>query len=88
MEQAKQRQAHAVLDTSSRVAKAKKIEILMQLGSYTEPLRVLEIGCGSGGIAYYFATLSSHLSINIIVNIEIKQADTKIVHVAHTGIVL
>lgn len=56
MEQDKQRQAHAVLDTSSRVAKAKKIEILMQLGSYTEPLRVLEIGCGSGGIAYYFAT--------------------------------
>lgn len=56
MEQAKQRQAHAVLDTSSRVAKAKKIEILMQLGSYTEPLRVLEIGCRSGGIAYYFAT--------------------------------
>lgn len=56
MEQAKQRQAHAVLDTSSRVAKAKKIEILMQFGSYTEPLRVLEIGCESGGIAYYFAT--------------------------------
>ena len=52
MEYNKQRQAHAVLDTSSRVLKAKKIEILMQLDSYTETLQVLEIGCGSGGIAY------------------------------------
>lgn len=52
----KQRQAHAILDIHSRVVKAKKIEILMQLKPNNKPLRVLEIGCGSGGIAHYFAT--------------------------------
>lgn len=51
-----QRQAHAVLDISSRAVKAKKIEILMNLRPSTQTLNILEIGCGSGGIAHYFAT--------------------------------
>lgn len=51
----KKRQAHAVLDISSRIVKAKKIEILLQLRSSDKPLRILEVGCGSGGIAHYFA---------------------------------
>lgn len=52
----KQRQAHAVLDLSTRAIKAKKIELLMQLEPANRPLRVLEVGCGSGGIAHYFST--------------------------------
>jgi len=51
----KKRQAHAVLDISSRIVKAKKIEILLQLRLSDKPLRILEVGCGSGGIAHYFA---------------------------------
>lgn len=52
------RQAHAVTNLSSRLPKAKKIEMLLDLpSSNTEtPLHILEIGCGSGGIAHYFAT--------------------------------
>lgn len=34
----------------------------------------------------YFATRSNHLSITSIVNIEIEQATTKIVHVNQIGI--
>ena len=52
------RQAHAVIDLNSRIPKAKKIELLLKLDKVAtnHPLRILEIGCGSGGIAHYFAT--------------------------------
>ena len=49
------RQAHASLDVSSRRKKAEKIARLLQLDKYSEPLRLLEIGCGSGVIAHFFA---------------------------------
>lgn len=51
-----QRQPHAVLDLASRNGKALKIERLLNLQSRKQPLRLLEIGTGSGGIARYFAT--------------------------------
>lgn len=51
-----QRQAHAVLDLLSRRLKALKIERLLNLTAGPQPLRLLEIGCGVGGIAHYFAT--------------------------------
>lgn len=51
-----QRQAHAVLDLPSRNWKAMKIERLLQLAQRPQPLRLLEIGTGSGGIAHYFGT--------------------------------
>lgn len=51
-----ERQAHAVLDIPSRRFKAIKIERLLDLDSRTGPLRLLEIGTGSGGIAHYFGT--------------------------------
>lgn len=49
------RQAHASLDVSSRRKKAEKIARLLKLDTYSEPLRLLEIGCGSGVIAHFFA---------------------------------
>lgn len=50
------RKAHATIDIISRQFKAKKIEMLLNLDSSSGPLRILEIGTGSGGIAHYFAT--------------------------------
>lgn len=51
-----QRQPHAVLDTASRRLKALKIEKLLDLNPGAGPIRMLEIGCGVGGISHYFAT--------------------------------
>jgi len=51
-----QRQPHAALDLPSRDWKALKIERLLDLAHRPQPLRLLEIGTGSGGIAHYFAT--------------------------------
>lgn len=50
-----ERRGHAVLDLASRRWKGQKIERLLAL-SGTGPVRLLEIGTGSGGIAHYFAT--------------------------------
>lgn len=50
-----QRQAHAVSDWPSRALKAMKIEQLLQLQPSERPLKILEVGCGSGGISHYFA---------------------------------
>jgi SAM-dependent methyltransferase len=56
-EQVPQRQPHAVLDLPSRRLKALKIEKLLGL---TPPpsgvIKMLEIGCGTGGISSYFGT--------------------------------
>jgi SAM-dependent methyltransferase len=51
-----QRQPHAVLDLHSRRFKAQKIERLLDLDARPGPLRLLEVGTGSGGIAHYFGT--------------------------------
>ena len=53
-----QRQGHAVLNVVSRAHKARKVELLLGLGREPAPLRLLEIGTGSGGMASYFATKS------------------------------
>jgi SAM-dependent methyltransferase len=50
------RQPHAVLDVASRRWKARKIELLLNLDDRPGPIRLLEIGTGSGGIAHYFGT--------------------------------
>lgn len=49
------REGHAVLDLASRSTKAQKIEQLLGLRSAGTFITMLEIGCGSGGIASYFA---------------------------------
>jgi ubiquinone/menaquinone biosynthesis C-methylase UbiE len=48
-------QPHAILDLPSRFQKGLKIERLLKLSERLVPRRILEIGTGSGGIAYYFA---------------------------------
>lgn len=55
-----ERQAHVVKDLPSRALKAKKIESLLDLDKVDREknLRILEVGCGSGGISQYFATQS------------------------------
>ena len=50
------RQPHAVLDLPSRDWKAMKIERLLDLAHRPRPMRMLEVGTGSGGIAHYFGT--------------------------------
>lgn len=52
----RERQPHAVLDLPSRDWKALKIERLLGLAQRPQPIKMLEIGTGSGGIAHYFAT--------------------------------
>jgi phosphatidylinositol alpha-1,6-mannosyltransferase len=50
------REGHAILDLPSRTFKARKIEAVLGLEPGKTPLRILEIGVGSGGIAHYFGT--------------------------------
>lgn len=52
------RRPHAVLDMPSRQRKAEKIECLLHLEPRNRPYRLLEVGCGSGGISHFFATRS------------------------------
>lgn len=51
-----ERRPHAVLDLPSRRWKGEKIERLLDLAHRPQPMRMLEIGTGSGGIAHYFST--------------------------------
>jgi SAM-dependent methyltransferase len=51
-----ERQGHVVSDLASRRYKGLKIERLLKLTPGGSRLRMLEIGCGSGGISHYFAT--------------------------------
>jgi ubiquinone/menaquinone biosynthesis C-methylase UbiE len=50
------RKPHISSDLSTRNLKALKIERLLDLASRLQPMRILEVGTGSGGIAHYFGT--------------------------------
>jgi SAM-dependent methyltransferase len=61
------RQPHAVLDLPSRRLKGLKIERLLDLASRPQPIRMLEVGTGSGGIAHYFGTHSQlHFNVDAV----------------------
>lgn len=49
------RKPHAALDFATRNWKALKLERLLGLHARQQPLRLLEVGTGYGGIAHYFA---------------------------------
>lgn len=51
-----ERKPHAATDAASRRPKAQKIERLLGLDAWRGPIQLLEVGCGSGFIAHYFAT--------------------------------
>lgn len=58
------RHPHAVLDLASRYHKGMKIERLLELRPGEKPIRLLEIGTGSGGIAHYFG-MHTHLRCEV-----------------------
>lgn len=55
MDEQAARRHHAAFDLPSRNWKGAKIERLLDLDGLRQPVRMLEIGTGSGGIAHYFA---------------------------------
>jgi ubiquinone/menaquinone biosynthesis C-methylase UbiE len=56
MTDAVKREPHAALDLAGRLPKARKIEHFLALPQEAgKPLRLLEIGTGSGAIAHYFS---------------------------------
>jgi len=70
-----QRQPHAALDLRGRFPKAEKIRHLLTLPeSQGRPLRLLEIGTGSGAIAQYFATCTDvHFEVEAVDVIDQRQ---------------
>src|SRR5690606_27813190 len=50
------RRGHAALDLPSRNKKAEKIARLLGLSPGAKSRRMLEVGCGSGGISHWFGT--------------------------------
>ncbi len=67
---------HAVLDLPSRRLKARKILDVMHLASNRAGLRLLEVGCGSGGISNYLGTLPGSPFVVDAVDVE----DNRLVH--------
>lgn len=59
-----EKKSHAVLDLQSRMLKAQKIDLILNVPRDGCVYRILEIGTGSGGIAHYFAT-HKELNVNI-----------------------
>lgn len=64
------RQPHASLDVVSRTKKAQKIDRLLKLQSKEKPIRILEIGAGSGHIAHYFVNRPNLRSDVFAVDVE------------------
>lgn len=72
--QAITRKSHVVFD--ARALKAKKIEKILGLDSVSCPIRLLDVGAGSGGIASYFSSHKSRLisvdAVDVADNREVK----------------
>lgn len=72
----KTRQPHAVLELPTRGWKAEKIARLLELTPRQQPIRLLEIGAGSGGIAHWFA---HHPTLRCEVS-AVDVCDSRLVH--------
>lgn len=59
------RKPHASVDLESRYRKGLKIERLIGLSQLQQPIRLLEIGTGSGGLSHYFG---AHSQLDCIVD--------------------
>lgn len=59
------RQPHAVLDLPSRRLKGLKIERLLHLAERRQPIRMLESGIGSGGMARALDVPASDLGLSM-----------------------
>lgn len=59
------RKPHASVDLESRYRKGLKIERLIELSQLQQPIRLLEIGTGSGGLSHYFG---AHSQLDCIVD--------------------
>jgi SAM-dependent methyltransferase len=71
-----QRKPHAVMDLPSRRWKGEKIARLLDLAHRPQPIRMLEIGTGSGGIAHYFGM---HPTLHCDVT-AVDVVDSRLVH--------
>jgi SAM-dependent methyltransferase len=63
--------SHAVLDVTSRTRKAIMIERLLGLHTARDPLRVLDVGCGSGAISQHLATLPAHHEVHAVDTVDV-----------------
>lgn len=73
-----ERQGHAVLDLASRNFKALKIAHLLGVQPSAAGRRMLEIGCGSGGISHWFGTSG-------VMNWEVASVDVEDVRLVKDG---
>ena len=68
------RKPHAILETSSRVVKARKIELILASHISVQNCKILEIGCGSGVISNYFSKLGNDVhAVDVIDQRTIKE---------------
>lgn len=73
------RHPHVVTNLESRQWKAEKIEQLLALDQRPGPIRLLEVGTGSGGIAHYFGTHDSgRFSVDAV-----DVVDSRLVHAGY-----
>jgi SAM-dependent methyltransferase len=72
-DQTRARHPHAVLDLDSRTWKAKKIEWLLRLAERAAPMRMLEVGTGSGGIAAHFARSPERYQVDAVDVADLRQ---------------
>lgn len=77
---ASSRKPHVATNLPSRHLKAEKIWRLRQLNATDEPVRPLEVGCGSGGISHWFAT---HPSLHCVVT-AVDAVDSRQAHDGYT----
>lgn len=74
MTETARREPHAALDVSGRLSKARKIEHFLDLPhDGRQPVRMLEIGTGSGAIAHYFSKSGPSVRVTAVDVVDQRQ---------------